>query len=279
MTTNNLENQFFKTKDEIKTWLDAANISNYTIHDTLVVDVNASVRISHMELTSIPIQFGVVEGDFNCSENKLTHLLGSPHIVKKTFDCSLNQLTSLTGAPNEVDTFICDYNSTLQTLEGCTPTVLWDFQCRNNDLISLEGGPKSVGNIYDCTNNKITCLKGLPQTLPHSLYLSNNHLINIDDLPKKIEGIFRCFDNHGKIEINSFIQSDIKTFIHTCSKEEEQIELFKEFYITKKENGKIFSVGIDATRWNVKMAYLEKLKIEETMNNLTPSHHKQKMKL
>jgi hypothetical protein len=57
----------------------------------------------------------VVNGDFNCSYNKLTNLQGGPQKVGNNFFCNYNNLTSLQGAPKEVGgnfggNFFCDYN-------------------------------------------------------------------------------------------------------------------------------------------------------------------------
>ena len=66
-----------------------------------------------------------VTGDFDCSNNYLTNLEGSPHTVGGKFNCNKNNLTSLKGGPRIVN---------------------GDFDCYNNNLTSLAGIPKIVGN-------------------------------------------------------------------------------------------------------------------------------------
>lgn len=63
-----------KTKKEIQAWLDEMEIKNYTINDDLIVDVNGDVTLSFKKLKTIPVQFGVLKGNFNCSILSLIHI-------------------------------------------------------------------------------------------------------------------------------------------------------------------------------------------------------------
>ena len=74
-------------KEEIKLWLSQYGISKYTIHDNLVVDVHQQVSIYRANLTSLPFQFGIIEGYFDCDGNKLTSLDHCPKIVHDDFFC------------------------------------------------------------------------------------------------------------------------------------------------------------------------------------------------
>lgn len=125
--------QFLTNEQEIKSWLKKMNIQNYTINSDLTVDVKADVNICYKNLEYIPIQFGKVAGDFNCSHNKLVSLEGSPFEVgpfefeKKpynqgNFDCSYNQLENLDFTPKKIfKDMICNSNIKLNTLPsyGC----------------------------------------------------------------------------------------------------------------------------------------------------------------
>ena len=71
-----------KDPKEIEKWLKEMMVTNYTIHESGVVDVDGDVNISNKNLTEIPVQFGEVWGNFNCSENNLTSLEGMPLMVK-----------------------------------------------------------------------------------------------------------------------------------------------------------------------------------------------------
>ena len=81
-------------KKNIETKLKKLGVENYSIADDGVVDVNGTVDISFKKLKEIPVQFGLVKGDFNCSNNKLESLKGSPQTVGVSFFCHENRLTS-----------------------------------------------------------------------------------------------------------------------------------------------------------------------------------------
>jgi hypothetical protein len=87
-----------------------------------------------------------VDGDFYCSDNKLTSLEGAPSSVGGNFFCSDNKLTSLERAPSSV---------------GGT------FFCSDNKLTSLEGAPSSVGGDFFCTANKLTSLHNIHKQIKH----------------------------------------------------------------------------------------------------------------
>lgn len=101
-------------KDDIEAWLYEMNITNYFINENLTVDVNASVYLSDKNLTFIPIQFGIVSGDFFCDGNNLTSLLGLPHLIKKDLYCNHNKLTSLEGLSKEIHGAINCSNNPIQ---------------------------------------------------------------------------------------------------------------------------------------------------------------------
>ena len=68
-----------KTEEEIKLWLDSMEIKGYTINKDLTVDVSGNVNLSSQKITSLPVQFGKITGNFYCNNNnKLTSLKGSP---------------------------------------------------------------------------------------------------------------------------------------------------------------------------------------------------------
>ena len=45
--------------------------------------------------SSIPVRFGIVRGDFDCSSNRLLNLEGCPVAVGGNYNCSSNKLFSL----------------------------------------------------------------------------------------------------------------------------------------------------------------------------------------
>ena len=116
------------------------NIKGYTIREDGKVDVNGSVYLDNKNLTKLPLDFGIVNGIFDCSGNKLTNLEGSPEKVLEHFWCNDNYLTSLEGA--------------LEYVGG-------DFDCYDNNLTSLYNVPKYIVRIIDVRYNKILDVKGL----------------------------------------------------------------------------------------------------------------------
>lgn len=104
-----------KTKTQIKKWLDKYNVKDYIINDDLTVDVNDFVNLSYKRLTEIPIQFGTINGYFDCRGNHLNSLKGCPKAVKG-FNCSFNKLTSLKYCPKVTTWFNC-FNNKLVYLD------------------------------------------------------------------------------------------------------------------------------------------------------------------
>jgi hypothetical protein len=80
------------------------------------------------------------DSDFDCYEQRLTSLRGSPNFVAGSFVCRNNYLTSLKGGPEE---------------------VVYNYDCSKNKLTSLEGAPKIIGGYFYCAFNSLTSLEGI----------------------------------------------------------------------------------------------------------------------
>ena len=120
-------------------------ITNYTINSDRSIDVNDGVDLSNKNLDKIPLKFNKVSGNFNCGNNQLISLEGSPKEVGSWFFCNDNKLITLEGGPEKVNSgFICTGNN-LVNLIGSPKYVGGDFYCYGNKLISLEGAPKEIG--------------------------------------------------------------------------------------------------------------------------------------
>lgn len=89
-------------RKEIEEWLIKYEIPNYTIHDNLMVDVHQSVWLHKKNLAFLPFEFGIVQGNFNCSGNDLTSLEHCPKEVQSDFYCEANKLTSLEHCPKVI---------------------------------------------------------------------------------------------------------------------------------------------------------------------------------
>ena len=94
-------------KQEIIDWLDKMGIENYSLRDNLI-DVEGSVYLFNRKLKVIPVQFGIVKGFFDCSDNNLKSLEGSPETVGGNFYCFRNNLESLKYLPDIKGELICD---------------------------------------------------------------------------------------------------------------------------------------------------------------------------
>ena len=166
------KHQFFKTREEVEAWLEENHISNYTINDDLVVDVDENVFIrspyfmtAQESSTVLPVSFGRINGSFDISSCNLSSLIGCPKEVEDYFSAQDNMLTSLEGAPREIGgTFNCSRNR-LQTLKGGPKIVGGTFKCGNNILTSLEGAPREVGGSFDCCSNFLETLNGCPREI------------------------------------------------------------------------------------------------------------------
>ena len=125
------------TEQEIHNICNKYDIKNYTINPDGSIDVDGSVYLYNMDLTEIPLKFNKVSGYFDCSNNQLKSLKGSPKKVGGDFYCSLNKLTSLKGGPEKVyDMFYCGGNP-LESLDGYNGN--YDMlDCDNKDGLILK---------------------------------------------------------------------------------------------------------------------------------------------
>ena len=113
-----------------------------------------NLNLSYMNLTVLPevLKNVSVDGDFDCSNNKLTSLTGAPKTVGGDFQCYYNKLTTLEGAPTSVGgNFYCNHNK-LTSLIGAPKTVDGHFFGRGNPGEFTEAQVRAVcdvkGNVY-----------------------------------------------------------------------------------------------------------------------------------
>ena len=164
--------KLFESFEDIDSICKKYRIENYTINPDGSVDVDGAVHLSNMDLTEIPLKFGRVSEYFDCSDNKLTTLEGSPSYVGRDFLCYRNRLTTLEGAPIEVGGgFYCQANR-LDTLEGTLKRVGGPFYCGMNKLFTLKGVPEIFGGAFSFSSNPV-----------YEIYeLFNNHKEFMDSL-------------------------------------------------------------------------------------------------
>ena len=147
-------------------------IENYTINDDGSIDVNGSVRLYNKGLTELPLTFNRIEGYFDCSNNKLTTLKGSPKWVDSDFYCSWtdNRLTSLEFSPEYVGgDFYCSIGG-LTDLLGSPKEVGGDFICEHNpNLITIKGCSEKIGGVFHCNETPLSSIfNGVDQFFLHA---------------------------------------------------------------------------------------------------------------
>jgi hypothetical protein len=147
--------QFFNNAQDIEQWLKNKGITDYVIHPNLTVDVNEAVFLMPSNLKFFPVQFGKIKGDFNCTSNNLTSLLGAPYEVDGKFSCEDNQLQSLKYGPKKIN---------------------GSYICANNQLTSLDYLAQGIHDSINFSHNQITSLKGLHLNLSFALLVVGNPL-------------------------------------------------------------------------------------------------------
>lgn len=141
------EPRTYRSERYIKKWLSNHRVTGYTLVPSaqwgFIVNIEGSVDLSlQWGLTHIPVKFGVVNGDFCCSDNKLVSLKGCPEVVRGTFSCDRNRLTSLEFCPSLVEgEFYAAFNK-INSLEFLPQSAL---------SIDMRSNP-SLGEYQDMTD-------------------------------------------------------------------------------------------------------------------------------
>ena len=154
------------TPEQIK-WLDTWTSGNWFRNpETGLVDIEGDFRVHRQDLTDFKgVRFGKVDGNFDCSYNRITSLDGAPQEVGNNFYCYDNQLTTLDEGPS---------------------IVKWDYNCSLINLVSLNGAPKLVNGYFDCSRNFLTSLEDAPDWVGGYLAFSRNQIVSLEGLPKYI---------------------------------------------------------------------------------------------
>jgi hypothetical protein len=186
--------KLFENFQDIDSICQKFGITNWSVNTDGTIDVDGDVELRSMKLDKIPIKFGKVTGKFNCSDNKLTSLKGSPREVGGGFFCYGNKLTSLEGGPIKVGRYFNCSDNKLTSLVGAPKEVGGSFYCYDNKLTTLNGGPKEVGGDFDCSRNKLTTLEGGPIKVAANFSCNNNNLTKLEGCPI-YSGNFYCYNN------------------------------------------------------------------------------------
>jgi len=153
------------SREEIDKVCREFNIRDYTINEDGTVDVHHDISNHYHGLEELPLNFGVVDGNFSCHNNELTTLKGSPHTVHGDFICSYNNLTSLEGGPKIVG---------------------GGYACKENYITNLIGSPEKVGRGFECSDNYLTSLEGCCEDIKGALIIKYTKVKNLDGFNSKI---------------------------------------------------------------------------------------------
>lgn len=139
--------------------------SDYTITADGTVQMHAGLaRFRSTSNGILPVQFSYADGDFLVPEMGLTTLKGCPPTVNGDFDCSYNKLKSLIHGPRDVGyNYDCSHNQ-LTSLEHCPP-VHSELVCNNNLLSSLASAPPC--DLLYAIDNPIQSFEHTPSHINH----------------------------------------------------------------------------------------------------------------
>ena len=158
-----------------------------TVNNTGLVSISGSCEfINTHNITTLPVNFEKIYGNFNCDSGNLTSLIGGPSIVGGSFDCSYNKLTSLEGAPIQVG---------------------GNFRCNNNNLTSLTGIPKTInGNISVTLGKNTPSLKLLTVNNVNLFEIYNDRGYYLTDLSDLFHDLYHEIPNVTKRVMTVYLE-------------------------------------------------------------------------
>lgn len=135
---------------------------NHIKNDDGSITILEDVIVSHKDLHSININIHIkeVKGNYDCTYNSLTDLIGAPDIVDGNFYAYSNNLTTLKGCPKKVGMTFSVSNNLLEDLIETPKEVGKDFFVYSNKLKNLLHSPEIIHGIYDCHDNNLITLSG-----------------------------------------------------------------------------------------------------------------------
>lgn len=169
--------------NQIESLMKELDINKYTVDKDGFVNVDEDVilkkSITIKKARKIPIKFGVINGNFDCSFCLLITLEGVAHTINGDFNCSYNNLKNLSHSPKIVTgDYLCHSNKGL-SLSGVTEEIGKDFDASNCELSSTKNAPKFINGSAIFADNNIRTIGGLK--VKKDLDVSNNKLVSIGD--------------------------------------------------------------------------------------------------
>jgi hypothetical protein len=112
--------KLFESRDYIEKTMISLGIylNNFTINDNGSVDVDDNVSLNGQILSTIPFQFGRIDGDFRCVNTGLKSFIGFPYYVSGSVFCGNNNLTSFDGCPKYIGVHFNGYNNKFTSFKG-----------------------------------------------------------------------------------------------------------------------------------------------------------------
>ncbi len=163
-------------------------IYHYEIDGQGRINTSYSVSLSDLGLEELPVKFGIVEGSFNISRNKLTNLKGLPEIVNGALSVNSNKLTSLEGCPKKVQHEMYFYENELTDLEHFPKKANGSVYLRDNKLTSLKGCARKINGDFILYNNKnLTSLKHGPQYINGEYNAIACGIRTLDSIPNNLK--------------------------------------------------------------------------------------------
>ena len=140
-------------------------------------DSEDTVDLSYCGLTHIPIPFGIINGNFDCSNNKLEDLINLPLEVTNSIDLSNNKIKKIELPKMDNYSVISFSNNLIDDISNLTGTYL-QITISNNKLTNIKSN--IVCDILECERNQITSLEGMPSVV--KLYCDDNLLTSIEGI-------------------------------------------------------------------------------------------------
>ena len=115
--------------------INKSNLDEFIKNIHHIKEINGYLNLSNLNLKELPdLSNIIINGGFDCSNNKLTSLNGCPAEIGGHFYCAYNQLTSLIGCPTEIGGhFWCNHNK-LTSLNGC-PKIIKEVAIFDKNVI------------------------------------------------------------------------------------------------------------------------------------------------
>lgn len=135
-----------------------------------------------------------VNGDFDCSDTKITTLKGAPKKVNGDFKCYSTSITDFNHFPKEIGGGVYCGSNNVTSLKGVPKKINGEFSCSNTNITTLEGGPKEVKGSFRCNYcSSITTLEGSPKEVKGSFSCNHcNLLVSLEGAPKEVGRDFDC---------------------------------------------------------------------------------------